>query len=343
MITRIEIDGFKSFVGFELDVPPFLVIVGSNNGGKSNLLEAIEIMRDGLRNPGRVLFNRKRGNTFDLFHRDGDGVVVGSLEIEIEMADGLFLQAEASLDPARIGFSAWGAPVGSNGPPAVEEEWRFLQLEPDVMRRPASLGDQGPLVEDGSNLAAVLARFAAGDEIKDLLIDAAAIIPHLSAIEPVVDEARREVDFDLVMSRGGRFRPTVASDGTLRTLAILAAAHDLPDGGTLIIDEIETGLHPAHQGQLLRRLRNLTLRKPDRQIIMTTHSPVVLSEILPLDPGAAVYLSQAVGGTTRPDGSPVRRVFTHARSFKPEGERGTYVTPQEVRNYLNHVRSVDEL
>ena len=134
---------------------------------------------------------------------------------------------------------------------------------------------------------------------------------------------------------------TVASDGTLRTLAILDAAHDLPERGTLVIDEIETGLHPAHQGQLLRRLRNLTLRKPGRQIIVTTHSPVVLSEILPVDPGAAVYLSQVVGGVTRPGGLTSGRVFTHARTFKPGGARGTYVTPQEVRSYLNNVRSVD--
>jgi predicted ATPase len=329
MITRIEIDGFKSFVDFELDVPPFLVIVGSNNGGKSNLLEAIEFVRDAFRNPSRVLFNRKRGNMLDLFHRDEGSMVSDGFEIKIEISSGGTLRAVARFEPAGVKVDT--------GADDVTPEWLFLQPDPGVMRRPASLGDRGPLLEDGSNLAAVIARFADGDELKDLMIDAAGIIPHLQEIAPVVDEARREVDFDLAMSRGGTFRPTVASDGTLRTLAILAAAHDLPAGGTLIVDEIETGLHPAHQGQLLRRLRNLVLRKPGRQIIVTTHSPVVLGEILPLDRGAAVYLSQAVGGAG------VQRVFTHARKFVPGGERGTYVTPQEVRNYLNNVRSADEL
>jgi predicted ATPase len=335
MITRIEIDGFKSFVDFELDVPPFLVIVGSNNGGKSNLLEAVEFVRDGFRNRSRVLFNRKRGNLLDMFHRDEDGEVVDEFRIRVGLPGDRLLGVDARLEPASVDL------VPANDDPT--HGWLFLQPDPALMRRPASFGDQGPLVEDGSNLAAVLARFATGDEIKDLMIDAAGIIPHLQAIEPVVDEARREVDFDLVMSRGGRFRPTVASDGTLRTLAILAAAHDLPEGGTLIIDEIETGLHPSHQGQLLRRLRNLTRHKSGRQIIVTTHSPVVLSEILPVDPNAAVYLSQVVGGVTRPDGSTVGRVFTHARTFRAGGDRGTYVTPQEVRSYLNSVRSVDAL
>jgi predicted ATPase len=34
MLTRIEVDGFKSFRGFGLDVPPFLVIIGKKRGGK---------------------------------------------------------------------------------------------------------------------------------------------------------------------------------------------------------------------------------------------------------------------------------------------------------------------
>ena len=34
MITRIEIDGFKSFEGFELALNPFAVILGPNASGK---------------------------------------------------------------------------------------------------------------------------------------------------------------------------------------------------------------------------------------------------------------------------------------------------------------------
>ncbi|MFF4775110.1 hypothetical protein ACFY05_19840 [Microtetraspora fusca] len=33
MITRIEIDGFTSFADFALDVPPFLVLIGTNASG----------------------------------------------------------------------------------------------------------------------------------------------------------------------------------------------------------------------------------------------------------------------------------------------------------------------
>lgn len=45
MITRIEIDGFKSFLDFELDVRPCTVLVGGNGAGKSNLLDALDLVR----------------------------------------------------------------------------------------------------------------------------------------------------------------------------------------------------------------------------------------------------------------------------------------------------------
>jgi predicted ATPase len=44
MITRIEIDGFKSFSQFALDLRPFQVIIGANGVGKSNLFDAISLL-----------------------------------------------------------------------------------------------------------------------------------------------------------------------------------------------------------------------------------------------------------------------------------------------------------
>ena len=44
MITRIEIDGFKTFENFGLDLHPFTAIVGPNASGKSNLFDAINFV-----------------------------------------------------------------------------------------------------------------------------------------------------------------------------------------------------------------------------------------------------------------------------------------------------------
>lgn len=44
MLTRIEIDGFKTFADFAIDLGPCTVLLGANGVGKSNLLDAIELL-----------------------------------------------------------------------------------------------------------------------------------------------------------------------------------------------------------------------------------------------------------------------------------------------------------
>ncbi|WP_110519213.1 AAA family ATPase [Herpetosiphon llansteffanensis] len=44
MLTRIEIDGFKTFHKLELDIAPFQVIIGTNGVGKSNFFDAIKLL-----------------------------------------------------------------------------------------------------------------------------------------------------------------------------------------------------------------------------------------------------------------------------------------------------------
>jgi AAA15 family ATPase/GTPase len=43
MITQIEIDGFKTFKDFKVELAPFQVIVGANGSGKSNLFDALQL------------------------------------------------------------------------------------------------------------------------------------------------------------------------------------------------------------------------------------------------------------------------------------------------------------
>lgn len=44
MLTQIEIDGFKTFENFRLDLRPFTAIVGPNASGKSNLFDAMQLL-----------------------------------------------------------------------------------------------------------------------------------------------------------------------------------------------------------------------------------------------------------------------------------------------------------
>jgi predicted ATPase len=86
MITSVKIDGFKSFLDFELDLSPFLVLVGPNASGKSNLLDAIEFVADVVRlGPQQALLTQRRGTAQDFFHRFADGTTVDSATVELGM------------------------------------------------------------------------------------------------------------------------------------------------------------------------------------------------------------------------------------------------------------------
>ena len=44
MITRIEVNGFKSLRDFALDLEPFTALIGPNGAGKSNILDALALL-----------------------------------------------------------------------------------------------------------------------------------------------------------------------------------------------------------------------------------------------------------------------------------------------------------
>ncbi|APU23295.1 AAA family ATPase [Actinoalloteichus sp. GBA129-24] len=70
MLTRIEIDGFKSFADFGLDLPPFLVVLGQNASGKSNLFDAVQLLRRLVSAPSLFdAFADTRGELSELFRR----------------------------------------------------------------------------------------------------------------------------------------------------------------------------------------------------------------------------------------------------------------------------------
>lgn len=85
MLTRIEIDGFKTFDHAALDVSPFLVILGPNASGKSNLFDAIRFLSQLAVNDLRAACRGLRGEPHELFRRDAEGEPGTRLELAVEV------------------------------------------------------------------------------------------------------------------------------------------------------------------------------------------------------------------------------------------------------------------
>lgn len=92
MITRIEIDGFKSFTDFGLDLEPFTVIAGVNGVGKSNLFDALRHVQRLVRGGAqagpptlRSAFESTRGSLHDLFTWHPDGSRAQHMRFAVEL------------------------------------------------------------------------------------------------------------------------------------------------------------------------------------------------------------------------------------------------------------------
>ena len=73
MITRIEIDGFKTFDQFELNFRPFCAVVGPNASGKSNLFDALRFLSLLAQTDIRSAMQELRGEPEELFRRTASG------------------------------------------------------------------------------------------------------------------------------------------------------------------------------------------------------------------------------------------------------------------------------
>jgi predicted ATPase len=167
----------------------------------------------------------------------------------------------------------------------------FLDIMPSRMRDyvPASVPALGA---NGENLSAVLHRYCQDEEQKRDLID---WISELCA-PSIVDIAFTETDlkdvlFALVEKDGTRISARSVSDGTLRFLGELTALLTSEKGAVLLMEEIENGLHPARVHLLVEILESVT-KGGDRQVIATTHSPLVLQALSPAALGDTVVFGR---------------------------------------------------
>lgn len=85
MITRIEIDGFKTFRNFALKLSPLQVIVGINGAGKSNVFDVLHLLTRLVDVDLRSAFQEIRGEATELFTLFPDKHSANTITLAVEM------------------------------------------------------------------------------------------------------------------------------------------------------------------------------------------------------------------------------------------------------------------
>ncbi len=165
------------------------------------------------------------------------------------------------------------------------------RLDPDALRTPAVPEPDAVLTPSGDNLVAVLDRLISGPDrsaIVNLEQGLHAAIPTLRGIAlRTADGKTGAKALEFVLDGPGKKFTTIpcahASDGAMLLTAFLALAYsDHP--GMLLIEEPENGLHPSRLRAVVEMLRKLSTGEVGtrpRQVILTTHSPLLLNYARP--------------------------------------------------------------
>lgn len=153
---------------------------------------------------------------------------------------------------------------------------RFLDLDPDALRRP-SLPGQVVLGDKGENLSSVLQSICGKPELKAALASWIAELTPMDAADfKFPQDQQGRILVNLIEREGSPISAYSASDGTLRFLAMIAALLGPESSRFYFFEELDNGIHPAR----LHLLLDLIEREAERgavQMVATTHSPELLA------------------------------------------------------------------
>ena len=166
------------------------------------------------------------------------------------------------------------------------QSWRLLQLEPSALRTPDQFSDESQISATGEHLPNTLFRLNNHDEIANRLAD---LIPEVRSLDVHEDETRQQRMLSVSMGNHQRYSASSLSDGTLRFLALAVLSHDPDITGLICMEEPENGIHPLRIPEMLRLVRELSDTDANaedlkhriglRQVIINTHSPLVVAEL----------------------------------------------------------------
>ena len=167
--------------------------------------------------------------------------------------------------------------------------WKFLQFNPEDLREPTRIEPNlsDVITHSGKNLAAALFRIKQDDDYSLVEISRTLnnFLPEFTEVNVENDKANKQFIIKLTAEDGRIFSSRVLSEGTLRLLALCVLLYDSQHKNLLCFEEPENGIHPCRIKSMIDVLKDLTTDFSDnsfsaRQVIVNTHSPVLIGEML---------------------------------------------------------------
>jgi predicted ATPase len=274
----VHIEQFGCARNVHLELTRLHALIGPNDSGKSTVLAALRAICEGVRH-GRFARREPRWRA----------------PAQVSLRGGVFgLAVKASVtNPERerywsVTSPMYPGPVSHPLGEAVPEAEvgpmygaMLVRWDPDAIRQPCELIPDGvPLTvgERGEGMAALYDALLSRDRDAFAEIEAAlrALFPTVKGIWlPALDRSKKALGVTLV--DGTRVHADLLSEGLLYWLAFAILPHVEPTA-LLLVEEPENGLHPSRIAEVMKVLRAVSQQ---RQVILATHSPLVINELAP--------------------------------------------------------------
>ena len=236
---------------------------------------------------------------------------------------------------------------------AVKEEmksWQFLQLNPEDLRQPTKQepGIKDTITPTGKNMAAVLYRMKNKDPYTLLQITRKLnnFLPNFINVDVQNDQANHQFIIKLKDRDGKEYSSRVLSEGTLRLLLLCILDFDEKHNGLLCFEEPENGINPYRIDTMAQLLKDLSVDFADndlqlRQVIVNTHSPVLVSKMIQwrYDINVSVHYASMVTRVTNYNNKRVKIGVTKIISAIKQRESQMQIpfTEQERKITLSHI------
>lgn len=312
MIRRVEFRNFKGLREVDLDLERLTVLVGPNASGKTSVLEGIYYLTQ--RGDNRSPWGLSSQELIEQYKTRGSDSPL-SLNAVVK-------QTRDSNTENDYYFESSDNQPGNHGLPgnkAILGLAEFLRLDVRKLAEP-SVVDLGPAsysVIDGTGLASKLADLILDDpaEFEKLQERLEGLIPSVKKVRirrvivnhhgedgQRVSHPGEELRIDTISAKD--LPASMISEGTLLVLGILTFFMKPNPPQIFLIDDIDRGLHPRAQRDLINTLRAFLNKNPNLQIIATSHSPYLLDCLDPSEVRLTTLLEDGSTACARLDEHP---------------------------------------
>lgn len=316
MITRIEIQGYKSIKSLSIDLRPVNILLGSNGVGKSNFISVFTLIRN-IYNKNLQNYIQKKGGPDSFLHfgrRVTDQILLKTFFKSLSGDENYFsanlelAQNKLFIKSIETGFKSYGSWHPKVYERAVLESdfsnmtqgqayWINGRLkEFDVyhfhdtsdsspIKSMSDLNDNHYLKPDGSNLASFLYLLQKKEpkhfrRIELMIKSIAPFFDRFDLKPNLLNENKIELEWKEKGYPDNYFNAFHLSDGTLRFICLTTLLMQAHPPETIIIDEPELGLHPVAINKLAGMIRKAS---ENVQVILSTQSTNLIDNFDPED------------------------------------------------------------